>query len=73
MFNLPNFGRVIQQALEAIPNDQREGGLIPGASRWRDSPFTCCLPKAALPIATPASFCRRVVRSREAAALIYTA
>ena len=34
VFNLPILVRVIQQALEAIPNDQREGGLALGASRW---------------------------------------
>ena len=34
MLNLPILVRVIQQALEAIPNDQREGGLALGASRW---------------------------------------
>lgn len=47
MFNLPILVRVIQQALEAIPNDQREGGLALGASRW-ETTIHVLLP-AALP------------------------
>ena len=65
MFNLPILVRVIQQALEAIPNDQREGGLALGASRWETTIHVL------LPAALPAIITGRIVG--ETAALIYTA
>ena len=59
MFNLPILVRVIQQALEAIPNDQREGGLALERAAGR-RPFTCCSPRRC-PLLSRASFCRRDV------------
>ena len=70
MFNLPILVRVIQQALEAIPNDQREGGLALGASRW-ETTIHVLLP-AALPAITGIILSAGRVFG-EAAALIYTA
>lgn len=71
MFNLPILVRVIQQALEAIPNDQREGGLAPGASRWETTIHVL------LPAALPAIITGIILSAGrvfgEAAALIYTA
>ena len=71
MFNLPLLVRVIQQALEAIPNDQREGGLALGASRWETTIHVL------LPAALPAIITGIILSAGrvfgEAAALIYTA
>lgn len=71
MFNLPILVRVIQQALEAIPNDQREGGLALGASRWETTIHVL------LPAALPAIITGIILSAGrvfgEAAALIYTA
>lgn len=71
MFNLPILVRVIQQALEAIPNDQREGGLALGASRWETTIHVL------LPAALPAIITVIILSAGrvfgEAAALIYTA
>lgn len=71
MFNLPILVRVIQQALESIPNDQREGGLALGASRWETTIHVL------LPAALPAIITGVILSAGrvfgEAAALIYTA
>ena len=71
MFNLPILVRVIQQALEAIPNDQREGGLALGASRWETTIHVL------LPAGLPAIITGIILSAGrvfgEAAALIYTA
>ncbi len=71
MFNLPILVRVIQQALEAIPDDQREGGLALGASRWETTVHVL------LPAALPAIITGVILSAGrvfgEAAALIYTA
>lgn len=71
MFNLPILVRVIQQALEAIPNDQREGGLALGASRWETTIHVL------MPAALPAIITGIILSAGrvfgEAAALIYTA
>lgn len=71
MFNLPILVRVIQQALEAIPNDQREGGLALGASRWETTIHVL------FPAALPAIITGIILSAGrvfgEAAALIYTA
>lgn len=71
MFNLPILVRVIQQALEAIPNDQREGGLALGASRW-ETTIHVLLP-AALPAIVTGIILSAGRVFGEAAALIYTA
>ena len=34
MFNIPILVRVIQQALEAVPRDQRDAALALGLTRW---------------------------------------
>ncbi|MEE0845995.1 MAG: phosphate ABC transporter permease PstA [Eggerthellaceae bacterium] len=71
MFNLPILVRVIQQALEAIPDDQREGGLALGASRWETTIHVL------MPAALPAIITGIILSAGrvfgEAAALIYTA
>lgn len=71
MFNLPILVRVIQQAFEAIPDDQREGGLALGASRWETTIHVL------LPAALPAIITGIILSAGrvfgEAAALIYTA
>ena len=71
MFNLPILVRVIQQALEAIPDDQREGGLALGASRWETTIHVL------MPAALPAIITGVILSAGrvfgEAAALIYTA
>ena len=71
MLNLPILVRVIQQALEAIPNDQREGGLALGASRWETTIHV--LPPAALPAIITGIILSAGRVFGEAAALIYTA
>lgn len=60
MFNLPILVRIIQQALEAIPNDQREGGLALGASRW-ETTIHVLPPPRRCPLLSRASFCQRDV------------
>lgn len=71
MFNIPILVRVIQQALEAIPDDQREGGLALGASRWETTIHVL------MPAALPAIITGVILSAGrvfgEAAALIYTA
>ena len=71
MFNMPILVRVIQQALEAIPIDQREGGLALGASRWETTIHVL------LPAALPAIITGVILSAGrvfgEAAALVYTA
>lgn len=71
MFNLPILVRVIQQALESIPDDQRAGGLALGASRWETTIHVL------MPAALPAIITGVILSAGrvfgEAAALIYTA
>ncbi|MBC8922273.1 ABC transporter permease subunit, partial [Escherichia coli] len=47
IFNLPLLIRVVEEALNAIPNTQREAGLALGLSRWET--ITRVLVPAALP------------------------
>lgn len=71
VFNLPLLTRSIEDALKAISNDQRNGGLALGISKWET------VTKIILPAAVP-SIVSGVILSAgrvfgEAAALIYTA
>lgn len=71
VFNLPLLTRSIEDALKAISNDQRNGGLALGISKWET------VTRIILPAAVP-SIVSGVILSAgrvfgEAAALIYTA
>ncbi len=70
MFNVPILVRVIQQALEAVPRDQRDAALALGLTRWEATVHVL------IPCACPASLRVYSLAGRvfgEAAALIYTA
>jgi phosphate transport system permease protein len=71
MFNIPILVRVIQQALEAVPRDQRDAGLALGLTRWETTVHIL------LPCAMPAIITGVILSAGrvfgEAAALIYTA
>ncbi len=71
MFNVPILVRVIQQALESVPLDQRDAGLALGMTRWETTLFIL------LPAAMPAIITGIILSAGrvfgEAAALIYTA
>jgi phosphate transport system permease protein len=71
MFNIPILLRVIQQALEAVPTDQRDAGLALGMTRWETTVHIL------LPCAMPAIITGVILSAGrvfgEAAALIYTA
>jgi len=71
MFNLPILVRVIQQALEAVPLEQRDAGLALGLTRWETTVHVL------LPTAMPAIITGVILSAGrvfgEAAALIYTA
>lgn len=71
MFNTPLLVRVIQQALRAVPVEQRNAGLAMGLTRWETTVHIL------LPVAMPAIITGVILSSGrvfgEAAALIYTA
>jgi len=71
MFNIPILVRVIQQALEAVPSDQRDAGLALGLTRWETTVHIL------IPAAIPAVVTGIILSAGrvfgEAAALIYTA
>ncbi|EUJ32519.1 phosphate ABC transporter permease PstA [Listeria cornellensis] len=71
IFNLPLLIRVIEEALNAIPNTQREAGLALGLSRWET--ITRVLVPAALPAIVTGVILAAGRVFGEAAALIYTA
>lgn len=70
IFSLPTLVRVIEQALEKIPDDQREGALALGLTRWE------CTKNILMPSALPSIVTGIVLAAGrifgEAAALIYT-
>lgn len=71
MFNIPILVRVIQQALEAVPRDQRDAALALGLTRWEATTrilIPCSMPAIVTGVVLSAG---RVFG--EAAALIYTA
>ncbi|BAP86211.1 phosphate ABC transporter permease protein [Paucilactobacillus hokkaidonensis JCM 18461] len=71
IFNLPLLTRSIEDALKAISNDQRNGGLALGISKWET------VTKIILPAAVPSIVSGLILSAGrvfgEAAALIYTA
>jgi phosphate transport system permease protein len=71
IFNIPLLVRVVQQALESVPQSQRDAGLALGLSRWETTIHVL------LPTAMPAIITGVILSSGrvfgEAAALIYTA
>ena len=71
MFNIPILVRVIQQALEAVPRDQRDAGLALGLTRW-ETTIHILVPSAMPAIVTGVILSAGRVFG-EAAALIYTA
>ncbi|EJE1038583.1 TPA: phosphate ABC transporter permease PstA [Listeria monocytogenes] len=71
IFNLPLLIRVVEEALNAIPNTQREAGLALGLSRWET--ITRVLVPAALPAIITGVILAAGRVFGEAAALIFTA
>ena len=71
MFNVPILVRVIQQALEAVPRDQRDAALALGLTRW-EATIHVLVPAAMPAIVTGVILSAGRVFG-EAAALIYTA
>lgn len=71
MFNVPILVRVIQQALEAVPRDQRDAALALGLTRWEAT--TQVLIPAAMPAIVTGVILSAGRVFGEAAALIYTA
>lgn len=71
MFNIPILVRVIQQALEAVPRDQRDAALALGLTRW-EATIHILVPAAMPAIVTGVILSAGRVFG-EAAALIYTA
>lgn len=71
MFNIPILIRIIQQALQGVPQDQRNAGLALGLSRWETTLYIL-LPQAMPAIVTGVILSAGRVFG-EAAALIYTA
>ncbi len=71
MFNIPILVRVIQQALEAVPRDQRDAALALGLTRW-EATIHVLVPAAMPAIVTGVILSAGRVFG-EAAALIYTA
>ncbi len=71
MFNIPILVRVIQQALEAVPRDQRDAALALGLTRW-EATVHVLVPEAMPAIVTGVILSAGRVFG-EAAALIYTA
>lgn len=71
MFNIPILVRIIQQALEAVPRDQRDAALALGLTRW-EATVHILVPRAMPAIVTGVILSAGRVFG-EAAALIYTA
>lgn len=71
MFNIPILVRVIQQALEAVPRDQRDAALALGLTRWEATVHV--LVPAAMPAIVTGVILSAGRVFGEAAALIYTA
>lgn len=71
MFNVPILVRVIEQALEAVPRDQRDAALALGLTRWEAT--TQVLIPAAMPAIVTGVILSAGRVFGEAAALIYTA
>jgi len=71
MFNIPILVRTIQQALEAVPRDQRDAGLALGLTRW-ETTLKVLVPQAMPAIVTGVILSAGRIFG-EAAALIYTA
>ncbi|MGI6229319.1 MAG: phosphate ABC transporter permease PstA [Tractidigestivibacter sp.] len=71
MFNIPILVRVIQQALEAVPREQRDAALALGLTRW-EATVHILIPAAMPAIVTGVILSAGRVFG-EAAALIYTA
>ncbi len=71
MFNIPILVRIIQQALEAVPRDQRDAALALGLTRWEAC--TQVLVPAAMPAIVTGVILSAGRVFGEAAALIYTA
>lgn len=71
MFNIPILVRVLQQALEAVPRDQRDAGLALGLTRW-ETTIHILMPSAMPAIVTGVILSAGRIFG-EAAALIYTA
>ena len=71
IFNIPVLVRVMQQALEAVPQAQRDAGLALGLTRW-ETTVHILLPTAMPAIVTGVILCSGRVFG-EAAALIFTA
>ena len=71
MFNIPILVRTTQQALEAVPRDQRDAALALGLTRW-EATVHILVPRAMPAIVTGVTLSAGRVFG-EAAALIYTA
>lgn len=71
MFNVPILVRVIEQALEAVPQDQRDAALALGLTRWEATVHV--LVPAAMPAIVTGVILSAGRVFGEAAALIYTA
>jgi phosphate transport system permease protein len=71
MFNVPILVRVIEQALETVPRDQRDAALALGLTRWEAT--TQVLIPAAMPAIVTGVILSAGRVFGEAAALIYTA
>ncbi|SFB26831.1 phosphate ABC transporter membrane protein 2, PhoT family (TC 3.A.1.7.1) [Cohnella sp. OV330] len=71
VFNLPLMVRITEQALRAVPREQKEAGLALGLSRWRT------ITTVMLPISLPAIVTGTILAAGrvfgEAAALLFTA
>ncbi|MEK0316101.1 phosphate ABC transporter permease PstA [Cohnella sp. 56] len=71
VFNLPLMVRITEQALRAVPREQKEAGLALGLSRWRT------ITTVMVPIAVPAIVTGTILAAGrvfgEAAALLFTA
>ena len=71
VFNLPFMARLVEQAIRAVPDDERQASLALGTSRW------ATIVHVVLPIAIPGLITATILSSGrifgEAAALIFTA
>lgn len=71
VFNLPLMARLVEQAIEAVPDDERQGSLALGATKWQTIRFVV------LPLAIPGIVTGIILTAGrvfgEAAALLFTA
>lgn len=71
VFNLPLMARLVEQAIRAVPDDERQGSLALGATKWQTIRFVV------LPLAIPGIVTGIILTSGrvfgEAAALLFTA